>query len=91
MILDPNANGNIGLVCCYKLHFCIILKLTLLILRNHITHDSFKSLMAHKAKFIFVSDSKLVRRRTMDSYSCGCALPSASQKPSLTFAILRWN
>ena len=56
MTLDPNANGNVGLVRRYKLQLCIISKLALLTLRNHITHNSFKSLMAHKAKFAFIAE-----------------------------------
>ena len=54
--LDPNANGNVGLVRRYKLQLRIISKLALLTLRSHITQNSFKSLMAHKAKFAFTSE-----------------------------------
>ena len=42
---DPNAAGNVGLFCRYKIQLHIILKLALLLTgRNHITHKSLSSL-----------------------------------------------
>ncbi len=51
--MDPNAVNNLGLVCRYKIQLCILNKLVLLTIRNHITQDSFKTFLAHKHKFAF--------------------------------------
>jgi hypothetical protein len=51
--IDPNAAVNLGLVHHYKIQLCILDKLVLLTIRNHITQDSFKTFLAHKHKFAF--------------------------------------
>ncbi len=51
--INPNAADNLGLICHYKIQLCILNKLVLLTIRNHITQDSFKTFLAHKHKFAF--------------------------------------
>jgi hypothetical protein len=51
--IDPNAPDNFGLVHRYKIQLCILDKLVLLTIRNHITQDSFKTFLAHKHEFVF--------------------------------------
>jgi hypothetical protein len=54
--INPNAANNLGLVCRYKIQLCILNKLVLLTIRNHITQDSFKTFLAHKHEFAFCDE-----------------------------------
>ncbi len=51
--IDPNAPDNLGLVGCYKIQLCILDKLILLTIRNHITQESSKTFLTHKHEFVF--------------------------------------
>jgi hypothetical protein len=51
--INPSAANNLGLVRHYKIQLCILDKLVLLTISNHITQDSFKTFLTHKHKFAF--------------------------------------
>ncbi len=51
--INLNAAKNLGLVRRYKIQLCILDKLVLLTIRNHITQDSFETFLTHKHKFAF--------------------------------------
>ena len=54
--LDPNVPGNLGMARRYKIQLRILSNLALRTMRNHITHSSFKSFLAHKSKFSFLDE-----------------------------------
>ncbi len=54
--INPNAPNNHGLVRCYKIQLCILDKLVLLTIRNHITQESFKAFLTHKHEFVFLDE-----------------------------------
>jgi hypothetical protein len=54
--LNCNAAGKVRLVCRFKVQLCIINKLVLNVLKNHITVSSYKSFLAHKVDFSFVDE-----------------------------------